>query len=582
VPFRIQVLGPFRLTGPDGDVVSFRSNAKLLAVLAVRGSQPVSRRALVSALWPEVDVKTGNNRLRVALSKLRLVLPDALLETEEGLTLDPSAVETDFAEYTELLRSAGDTTSEDDEFEGLYRAFQRFTQGLASRPFEEWPISEIGEALEQFSTACTRAAELALKLNRDSQALEICSAALALAPIDASLWRVLLRARRNLGYRGEAAVRDIVATKDRTLLGNHDIRSLIDQIVKGAPTGYALLDESRLSHAIVETLIEKRPELAHAVLSSPETLSLAGSNPRLMLSLLERAVASPSERDSHWERCVARVCGLKAWLGDAQGVFDYGLDLVQRSKNPVILRAVWNAIGVAHSLRWDWPQAMDAVETTIGYAKELDSEIDVLSAEGNRANYLWQQAQFESSLKEYERILSRVKQIGTPQAQFEYVIGFGNRAFIPVMQADWSTALAWITESAGMREGSGAVPMGLLLPAWALAKVASGQPNGAFGMIREAFLNASDQDSARSRQITFEFAACTLGFTEHKSFGHSVIDWVDGWRRSTCLPRCAAEIHLIESIFGRNASAAPIDSNEPPSKVGSELLKRLRYSLRTA
>lgn len=578
--FRIETLGSVKLIDLSRDeALPLRSNGRLVAYLAVRAPAVVSRKTLVSEIWPDVPTAIGLNRLRVAISKLRQIIPSVLVVAGDGLSIDPESVECDAWEFLELVKGAGDTMRVEDELAALYEAAQFFTRNAAAGKLEGWDSGVLSHVLSAYHDACLRIGELALNLRRESLIVQS-RASLTFFPHDAVLWSQYLQASLNLG-NGEAAVKELAATKDKTLLANKDLRQLIELILnRGRPDEDIFSsEEAKVAAEVVKAVVTSRKELARAILCSPETLSLAGSNPRAMLGLLERVVADPLPGDEHWERCMARICGLKAWLGDSDGVFEYGSQITAHSSNPVILRATWNAISLAHSFRREWTEAMCAIETTIGYAKQTGNEVDVLSGEGNRASYLWQQCRFEESEREYDRILARVKEIGTPQAEFEYVIGFGNRAFIPVMQADWPRALRLIEESQEMRVGALKVPMGLLLPCLGMVRMALGEPSGVFRLVRQGFFDANESGSERMQQITFEFAACALGFTDHWDFGKAVLDWVRDWRVRTKLPRAAAEEQLCRAVFGSRTAPA-LRQDETPSTVGREVLRRLRLATR--
>ncbi|MBC8064269.1 MAG: winged helix-turn-helix domain-containing protein, partial [Chlorobia bacterium] len=231
--FRIEVLGPFKLVNlRDGASIPLRSNAKILAYLAVQAPQPVSRRAVVHELWPGVEAEVANNRLRVALAKLRQLLPNAIVESQDGLTLHPDVVECDARVFRAMVDESRDTSREEDEFDGLQEAYRYFYRNVRGSGFESWPLEVLKEPIDTFHTVCIRMAELGLKLRRTNIVSEICARALLLWPRDTTLWKAMLEARNSLG-QGEAAVREISATKDRALLTDKEVRPVIDRILKG-------------------------------------------------------------------------------------------------------------------------------------------------------------------------------------------------------------------------------------------------------------------------------------------------------------------------------------------------------------
>lgn len=584
VEFRIEVLGPFKLVNlRDGNPIYLRSNARLLAHLAIQAPRPIRRHDLILTLWPGEDNKVTSNRLRVALTKLRQLLPGLVIESRDGLTLDPAIVDCDAQIFRGMVEDACDTSREQDEFDGLHEATRYFCRNVRALGFQSWPLEELKEPVEAYYRACTRLADLGLRLRRNGTVSEVCSRALLLWPRDPLLWKAFLEARINLG-QGEAAVREISATKDRGLLNHKEVRPVIDRVLKGEPDeqGAAIRmsgSESQLAAEILKVMITSRQDTARLILSSPETLTLAGAQPREMLSLLERVVAEPAIGDENWERCMARIVGLKAWLSDTQGVFEYGHRLVETCTRPLFLRAVWNAIALAHALRREWPEATSAIETTIRYAGETGNEIDLLSAQGNRAFFLWHQGHYMEADAEYERTLGLIKALGTEQSEFEYEMGSGNRAFIPMMQGDWPEALRRMEACYEVRtRGPRKISLGLILPGLALCRMMTGQKDEVLPMLRQGFFDANTAESEQYQQITFEFGACILACTEHKGFARSVVDWVEAWRGRAGLPRSYAERELLRRVFAGVEPDGELGAEASPI-VGRALLGRLRKSL---
>lgn len=583
--FRIEVLGLFRLVDlRSGSPIQLRSYARLLAHLAYRAPSYVSRKDLVREFFFDVDHAAANNRLRVALSRFRQQLPGIILESPQGLALNLEVTECDVVEYRNLAQSSRDTANESDELEALIEAVRYLNQREVFATIADWEIEDSTELFDSYYQACVRAGELGLKMGRFGLVEEVTSSALKLWPDDVALWKCHLEASIALG-QGNTALRSLRSLRDRELLFHDEIAPLVARIANGdslaSGNGLTLTNpESQLAVEIFKVMLTSKLEIARAVLSSPETLTLAGARPKQMLSLLQQVVGDPRYGDPDWERCMARIAGLRAWLNDAQGVLEAANLLVAGSTDPIILRATWNAIGVAHSLRREWPEAMAAVEKTVQYAKVVGNEIDVISAQGNGAAYLWMQGNFEESDREYERTLRLLKQIGTDQAQFEYVIGSGNRCYIPVMQGDWPRALQLLEEAHELRKsGKTKVAMGTLLPCLAMVRTILGNHDGVLAMTRQGFLDANETESDRSQQIVFEFAAGTLAQTKHKQYARSVVDWVKEWRERTKLPRATAETQLMNLIFTDTEPSIRLHPQESPSLIGREILSRLRQSL---
>jgi LuxR family maltose regulon positive regulatory protein len=92
-PPEIWVLGPLRVSRTGADVTPPPGHpADLVALLAVRGSQPVE--TVIDVLWPDVDLTTGRSRLRNLLNRIRQVSGDLVerrgpvLQLVEGARCD--------------------------------------------------------------------------------------------------------------------------------------------------------------------------------------------------------------------------------------------------------------------------------------------------------------------------------------------------------------------------------------------------------------------------------------------------------------------------------------------------------------
>src|SRR5437764_13125264 len=100
---RLELLGDYQIHTPAGSLItlSAKKSQALLAFLAVRPAQLVSRDKMASLLWSGSGPEQARQSLRQLLSTLRKELaqisPDAKLLVEESdfLGIDPTAVEAD-------------------------------------------------------------------------------------------------------------------------------------------------------------------------------------------------------------------------------------------------------------------------------------------------------------------------------------------------------------------------------------------------------------------------------------------------------------------------------------------------------
>lgn len=344
-------------------------------------------------------------------------------------------------------------------------------------------------------------------------------------------------------------------------------------------------DQRQVALKVMELLIEKRPDLMRPVLSAPETLSLSGANPRAMLSLLERVVDNPAEYDNHWQRCMARMIGLQAWVNDVQGVLRTAEVLIPNATTPAILRAAWNSVGIAHSIARNWTEAMAAMDKTIEYAQQTSDEVDTLSALGNRAHFLCHQGRYEESEKEYAGSFVRLGQINTTRAQFEIVIGTGNRAFIPIYQGNFERAKELIEESYEMRtHGPHRVPMGLLLPCLAWIRLKEGRATETVPLLKQGLIECFGTESERFQQQALEYSCAITAELRLGSLTHATLAFVEEWRTKTQLPRSEAEIQFCDRVLAMVPTSQRhtlFDKNATPKSVGAEVMRNVRRAVQT-
>jgi len=580
--YRLDVLGRFRFVDvAKNEAIALRSNARLLVALADHQAKGISRRTLIGMIWPEVDPLTAANRFRVALSKFRQSFAEALHENGDSISLNRSVVTTDIDEFLDLVDEAKSASNEEDELRDLVRATHFFVRESPEENCESWEFNLLQETLSVLHAVQVRVGEICLKRKQEETLIGLTGIWFALWPRDPFLWKLNLEAHRRLG-RGKDAVRSLTMIKDRGLLRHPEVRETIRRILRDKVESRNDRQdmspaESLLAADIVRTMIHMRPEAAMILLSSPETLPLAGAQPKVMSLLLERALGDTSCGDEHWERGLARLIALKAWLNDSDGVFQFGSRLIEVSKNPIILRAVWNAIALAHFLRREWNDAMAAISRAIYYAREAGSEIDLLSAQGNEALFLLHQGCYDDALARYNEVLGRLKEIGTSHADFEYVMGLGNRALIPVMRGDWPRALAWLEECLDLRtNGQHKVSMGSLLPALGMVRAMVEKPQGIAELFRQSFFEANETESIKSQQAAFEFAGYALTVVGHSSYGRSVVDWVHRWREAANMPLAPCEMELFQRICHSIPLELRLNRSQTAAVVGRDILRRLR------
>lgn len=141
-PYRLSLVGPWELTGPDGgrvrSVLSQPKRLCLLAYLALAG-RPVSRASVVSLFWPESDEERARNALSQSLHYLRRSLTkdaiaslegDRLLVSPEHVWFDARVLLDEVSDRPGALNVARRAAEGADFFEGW--------NAEDSQPLQEW------------------------------------------------------------------------------------------------------------------------------------------------------------------------------------------------------------------------------------------------------------------------------------------------------------------------------------------------------------------------------------------------------------------------------------------------------------
>lgn len=577
--FELDLADGFRLVDrTKGEEIRLRGNASVLICLAL-ADHAVARDEVCARVWPDAAVHVARNRLRVALSKLRVLLPNAIAESPSGLSLNPHVVSVDVWTVRELLKDAENTVRIVDELQTIVQAAQMLGARCDLRRLRLLG-AEFASAL---GTAWLRGVELADSIGRPDDSTFLGRLATRTFPADPRAWVALLTTSWKTQSLEEAVLR--LRNEAPEMMEHPEVKAALKQARSPHPSGSykTSRDERSLVVELFEHLEESRRDLWRSLLSSPQSLALAGKYPRQMHDLLERAIAEPVEpKDADWERCMGRLIGLKAWQNDAEGVLALAPRILEVSRDPHILRATWNTVAIAHSLRNEWEAAFLALDKTAKYANESGNVMNELTVAGVRAYFLMQQGHSAEALSAYDEMLRKLKEIDTPHARFETAVGMGHRAFAPLFADDWAQAANDLEAALSVRSELG-VQMGQLQAALALAYRFLGRSDGVVQLVRAALLDAFESDSEVGLQWTFELVAGVLCLSQQRSYGLAVLGWVTEWRNRTGHKRRPAEEHLCGVLQKLAANSSPVvrlDQESAAPEIGREAMRRLRLGLR--
>src|SRR6266850_7760051 len=145
---RLELLGDLLIRAGDGSLVTIgaKKSQALLAYLAIKPGQHVSREKLAGLLWSSTGPDQARQSLRQTLSTIRKELsnvsPDEKILVEEGdlLGLDETLVDCDVAKFESLVAAATEPALA--EAVALYRG--DFLEGFTinEERFDQWLIAE--------------------------------------------------------------------------------------------------------------------------------------------------------------------------------------------------------------------------------------------------------------------------------------------------------------------------------------------------------------------------------------------------------------------------------------------------------
>ncbi|HWS73258.1 MAG TPA: BTAD domain-containing putative transcriptional regulator, partial [Thermoanaerobaculia bacterium] len=145
---RLDLLGDFQMRSQTGALItlSAKKSLALLAFLAMKPDQRVSRDKMAGLLWSSTGPEQARQSLRQTLSNLRKELSqissDQKILIEEGdlLGLEPSLVEADVARFEHLVATGTDAALSEATL--LYRGDLLDGFQLNEDRFDQWVLAE--------------------------------------------------------------------------------------------------------------------------------------------------------------------------------------------------------------------------------------------------------------------------------------------------------------------------------------------------------------------------------------------------------------------------------------------------------
>lgn len=204
----LSLLGEPRLLGPDGGEITVpsRKSMALLAYLAANRGQAAARERIMALLWGDRFDQQARQSLRQTLYSLRKLLgeqgEEALAVSGDNISLNPSHVRTDVAEFERL--AASNEAEALEEAMRLYRGPLLAGFAIRDAAFMEWLESERTRLQDVAATVLYRLAKYCKAAGRYDDALTTARRLLELNPLREKAHRLLMRIYAKSGDRSQA------------------------------------------------------------------------------------------------------------------------------------------------------------------------------------------------------------------------------------------------------------------------------------------------------------------------------------------------------------------------------------------
>lgn len=274
----LELLGDFRLRSESGSLItiSARKSQAMLAYLAVKPAQLVSRDKMASLLWSSTAPEQARQSLRQTLSTMRRELAAVsqqkiLVEEGDFLSLDASLVHCDVAEFESLVATG--TAESLDPATRLYAG--DFLDGfqIDEEKFDQWVLAERDRLHRMALRAHASLVEQLTRSGSLDEAIAVAQQSLRIDPLQESMHRTLMRLYLQSGDLLNALQQyDTCARllrRELDLEPDAETRGLHQEIVDLRKKRHAIPPErdSRKSVLVVEDNVLNR-ELTNAVLKS--------------------------------------------------------------------------------------------------------------------------------------------------------------------------------------------------------------------------------------------------------------------------------------------------------------------------
>lgn len=211
--WRVEFFGGLVAERGDRRISHFRSHntGLLLATLAQDPGRPQWRDELSTRLWPEHDLPSSRNGLRIALSSLRTQLEPEIedhgriiVADRSQIFLNPECIVTDHHSFQSCLKDAARALDPRTEASHLRQAIEQYHTGFLPAYNEPWIAAERKRIEDVYILALRRLVRAYINLREYSEAMLVARQAVEADPTRKESQELLFRVYAQLGRPGAA------------------------------------------------------------------------------------------------------------------------------------------------------------------------------------------------------------------------------------------------------------------------------------------------------------------------------------------------------------------------------------------
>lgn len=342
-----------------------KAQSSLLRRLAWSHPLPVPRATLLEDLFPETDPPEAQNRLRVAMSRLRQ--RHRISETPEGVRLEDVTV--DISELRTTLNALRWEPDPAVELQSRRDLVPRLLRPLFPNAKLDWEINAQTEWASLTAAHLEELGTLAESLGLDTVVIEAAQETLELFPYDVPAWSRLLRAKARQGDRS-TPIRRLAALRKHAIATDWPFPEALSEWLEsfefalegsGLAPHFSPAESEVIERCIRRALLEE-PEAAVALLGSNSFRPEVVRNPGATLPLLREAAAAQVPPSEAQERVLVRIITALSLLHRHPEVIKEATAFLKRPISDRRRRIALLTLSYSHAITGNLPLAFEAIE----------------------------------------------------------------------------------------------------------------------------------------------------------------------------------------------------------------------------